>query len=147
MRTLTLLFFATVLLAGCTSAPGQVDGVFGGDEKDVPQTDGLSLSFEQLGTFALETGQATLALTAENVGQADAESIEARVFGPSWISGSRSLGALQAADRATGQGGGTAVAQWSLSPPDIDAGTSEEYDATTQVTYVYETTATIPVAL
>ncbi len=147
MRTLTLLFFTTLLLAGCTSAPGQVDGLFGGGEDEVPETDGLSLSFEQLGTFALETEEVTLELSVENVGQADAESIEAQVFGPSWISGSRSIGTLQGVDRAAGQAGESAVAEWSLSPPDVDTDTSQEYDATAQVTYVYETTATISAAL
>lgn len=134
---------AVVLLAGCTALPGGTAGE--GDQ--IQQTAGLELSFEQLGSFALETEQAQLELTVENVGQSEAEKVSAQIFGASWISGSHSFGTLQGIDKAAGQPGGTAITQWTLDTPNVDTGTTDTFDATAKVTYIYTTEAIIPTAL
>ncbi len=143
MRLRMSALAAVVLLAGCTALPGAT-----GDTGDgVQATAGLDLSFQQLGSFALETEDAQLQLTVENVGQSEAESVSAQIFGASWISGSHSFGSLQGIDRAAGQPGDTGITQWELEPPNVDVGTTETFDATAQVSYVYTTVAIIPVAL
>lgn len=145
MRASTVLLLVAIGLAGCTGT-GTADGLLGGQSEDTGAT-ALTYSFKQLETFSLETEDIALELEAENVGQADAEDVTAELFGRSWITGSRSIGTLEGVDRAAGQSGGTGVARWQLSPPDVDDGQAETFDATARVTYIYETTATMSVEL
>lgn len=143
MRRLPLAFLLAALITGCTAAPG----IDGGSEQE-QQAQGLALTFEQLGTFTTETSPAELQLTVENVGQETAENVKATIYGASWISGSHTFNSpLDGVDQAAGQPGDTAITQWQLSPPDVDAGRQETFDATAQVSYDYTTSATIPVRL
>ncbi|MDY6766024.1 MAG: hypothetical protein SVW77_01540 [Candidatus Nanohaloarchaea archaeon] len=138
-------FIVLLLLAGCTAVPDAVPGAGGGEGSPA---EGLSISFQQLGSYAEETGTATLQLRVENQGQGAARNINADLFGPGFVSGTASIDQLQGVDRAAGQSGETAIREWTLSSlPDLDPGRRRTYSAHVRVRYDYTTTATLPVTL